>query len=42
VSLHASPSEALAAARAHPDGLVLVAGSLVLVGEIRKLLGSLR
>lgn len=42
VSLHASPSDALAAARAHPDGLVLVAGSLVLVGEIRKLLGSLR
>lgn len=42
VTVHASPVEALAAARAHPDGLVLVAGSLVLVGEIRKLLANLR
>lgn len=42
VSTHASPAEALAAARAHPDGLVVVAGSLVLVGEIRKVLANLR
>lgn len=42
VSVHGSPADALAAARAHPDGLVLVAGSLVLVGEIRRLLAGLR
>jgi len=43
-SSHASPEAALAAARerARPDGLVLVAGSLVLVGEIRRLLAGLR
>ncbi|MEW5739080.1 MAG: folylpolyglutamate synthase/dihydrofolate synthase family protein [Myxococcota bacterium] len=44
ISLHSSPRQALEAAqrRASPDGLVLVAGSLVLVGEIRRLFEPLR
>ncbi|GMU60325.1 MAG: dihydrofolate synthase [Myxococcaceae bacterium] len=44
LSLHASPGDALVAARrrASPDGLILVAGSLVLVGEIRRVYEPLR
>lgn len=43
-SAHPTPEAAFRAARAraHPDGVVLVAGSLVLVGEIRRLLAGLR
>jgi dihydrofolate synthase/folylpolyglutamate synthase len=42
VTIHESPLEALTAARARADGLVLVAGSLVLVGEARRHLSGVR